>query len=75
MACKYYAKYGVIGVDFLAGHRRFIYSFEKRLGIPLPFWDWIANPQIPARLNNPSLLTRWGVLGHGTDLKCLRKIN
>jgi Common central domain of tyrosinase len=51
---------GVIGVNFLAWHRRFIFAFEKRLGVPLPYWDWIADPQIPARLNDPSLLASWG---------------
>ena len=52
---------GVIGVNFLAWHRRFIYGFEKRLGLPLPYWDWIADPQIPACLNDPPLLSSWGV--------------
>src|SRR4029078_7485073 len=52
---------GVIGANFLAWHRQFLYSFEKRLGIPIPYWNWIDNPDIPARLKVKSLLRRWSV--------------
>jgi tyrosinase len=52
---------GMIGVNFLAWHRQFIYAFEKRLGLPLPYWSWIEDPDIPRRLNNPRLLSDWGI--------------
>src|ERR671931_2339977 len=52
---------GMIGVNFLAWHRKFILAFEKRLGLPLPYWNWITDAQIPPRLNDPSLLAKWGV--------------
>ena len=53
---------GMIGVNFLAWHRQFIYAFEKRLGgLPLPYWNWIEDPDIPKRLNDPRLLSGWGV--------------
>lgn len=50
---------GMVGVNFLAWHRQFIYAFEKRLGIPLPYWNWIEDPEIPTRLNDRRLLRRW----------------
>jgi tyrosinase len=52
---------GMVGVNFLAWHRQFIYAFEKRLGIPLPYWNWIEDPEIPTRLNDRRLLRRWSV--------------
>jgi tyrosinase len=52
---------GVVGTNFLSWHRQFLYAFEKRLGIALPYWDWIENPEIPPRLNDRVLLRRWSV--------------
>jgi hypothetical protein len=52
---------GMVGVNFLAWHRQFLYAFEKRLGIPLPYWNWIDNPEIPTRLNDRLLLKKWSV--------------
>lgn len=52
---------GMQGKNFLAWHRQFLYAFEKRLGIPLPYWNWIENPEIPTRLNVRSLLRRWSI--------------
>jgi hypothetical protein len=52
---------GMVGINFLAWHRQFLYAFEKRLGIPLPYWDWIGDPQIPPRLGDRRLLRRWSV--------------
>jgi tyrosinase len=52
---------GVVGVNFLAWHRRFIYSFEQRIGVPLPYWDWISDPDIPAPLSDSTLLASWSV--------------
>jgi tyrosinase len=54
-------KMGMIGTNFLPWHRQLLYSFEKRLGLPLPYWDWINDPQIPAALNDPNLLKSWSV--------------
>jgi tyrosinase len=52
---------GMVGINFLAWHRQFLHAFEKRLEIPLPYWDWIEDPQIPPRLNDRRLLRRWSV--------------
>lgn len=52
---------GMVGTNFLAWHRQFLYSFEKRLGIPIPYWNWIDDPDIPVRLKDKSLLRRWSV--------------
>lgn len=49
------------GINLLAWHRQFIYAFEKRLGLPIPYWNWIEDPEIPGRLNNSRLLSDWGV--------------
>jgi hypothetical protein len=38
-----------------------LYAFEKRLGIPLPYWNWIDDPEIPSRLNDRRLLRRWSI--------------
>jgi hypothetical protein len=52
---------GMEGINFLTWHRQFLYAFEKRLGIPLPYWDWIEDPEIPMRLNDRQLLRRWSI--------------
>ena len=49
------------GTNFLAWHRQFLISFEKSLGMPIPYWDWISDPNIPSALNDNALLTQWGV--------------
>lgn len=55
---------GMIGTNFLAWHRQFIFAFETRLGIPLPYWDWISDPVIPKPLTDKKLLASWGVTRH-----------
>ncbi len=52
---------GMRGRNFLAWHRQFLLAFEKRLGISLPYWDWIADPDIPTHLNNKVNLKKWSV--------------
>jgi tyrosinase len=54
------------GRNFLAWHRWFLRQFEKRLqkldpNVFVPYWDWIADPQIPAALSSPGLLAGWSV--------------
>lgn len=46
---------------FLGWHRGFCYYLEKRLrivsgdsGLVLPYWDYYANPNLPAEFTNPS---------------------
>ncbi len=57
---------GMPGTNFLTWHRHFLLEFEHRLqqvdpAVSLPYWDWIADPSIPAFLDKPSLLTSWSV--------------
>lgn len=52
---------GMVGVNFLAWHRQYLIAFEDRLGFPIPFWDWIEDPQVPSRLADSSLLRGWSV--------------
>lgn len=52
---------GMEGTNFLAWHRCFLHSFEKRLGVPLPYWDWVATPSLPAKISTPALLASWSV--------------
>ena len=61
MSWRVHSMQGMIGVNFLAWHRQFIYAFEKRLGLPLPYWNWIEDPDIPKRLDDPRLLSAWSV--------------
>lgn len=54
------------GRNFLAWHRWFVKKFEERLqqedpSVFVPYWDWIADPQIPAPLSSPALLSSWSV--------------
>jgi tyrosinase len=54
------------GTNFLEWHRWFLRQFEKRLqqvdaNVFVPYWDWIANPQLPAALSAPGLLSAWSV--------------
>src|SRR5919112_1241303 len=57
---------GMIGVNFLAWHRQMLLRFEQRLqqvhpSAFIPYWDWIANPNSPARISEPALLGKWSV--------------
>lgn len=54
------------GTNFLSWHRWFISQFEKRLRkvdptITLPYWDAITDREIPAALQNQTLLDHWGI--------------
>jgi tyrosinase len=57
---------GVVGRNFLAWHRRFLWQFEQRLQaidptLAVPYWDWIADPDLPMFLTDPALLASWSV--------------
>jgi tyrosinase len=57
---------GMVGTNFLAWHRVYLRAFEKRLqvvdaSVTVPYWDWIANPRIPPRLNRAADRERWGI--------------
>lgn len=57
---------GTWGLNFLSWHRRFLWRFEQRLqaidpSLALPYWDWIADPHLPAFLNDPAQLASWSV--------------
>ena len=57
---------GMIGVNFLAWHRQMLIRFERRLqrvhpSVFIPYWDWIAHPNPPARISDPALLDSWSV--------------
>jgi tyrosinase len=52
--------------EFSGVHRWFVRKFEKRLqqvdpNVFVPYWDWIADPQLPAALSAPGLLSAWSV--------------
>jgi hypothetical protein len=54
------------GTNFFAWHRQFVRQFELRLqkaspNLTVPYWDWANDPQIPAALSGPALLSRWSV--------------
>ncbi len=56
----------MVGRNFLAWHRRYVRSFERRLqqaapGVTVPCWDWTKNRAIPAALSDPALLASWSV--------------
>ena len=56
----------MIGRNFLAWHRRYLLDLEQRLqqvhpGVTIPYWDWVANPEIPAPLTDRALLRSWSV--------------
>jgi tyrosinase len=60
---------GVIGTNFLAWHRQFLVQLERRLQqidatLTLPYWDWIADPELPPALSDPSKLSSWSVTRH-----------
>lgn len=57
----------VLGRNFLSWHRRFLWQFEQRLQaidphVAVPYWDWIADPVLPAFLSDPVLLNTWSVV-------------
>jgi len=57
---------GMVGRNFLAWHRRFLWQLEQRLqainpSVTVPYWDWIADRALPAAINDPALLQSWGV--------------
>ncbi|MBL4790693.1 MAG: tyrosinase family protein [Kordiimonadaceae bacterium] len=48
---------------FLAWHREYLWYFEQRLQkinrlVTIPYWDWLADRQLPAALSNAR---EWGV--------------
>jgi tyrosinase len=56
----------MVGVNFLAWHRRFLRTFERRLqqahaGVTIPYWDWTRDRKIPHALTEPALLDSWSV--------------
>ncbi len=58
---------GMVGRNFLTWHRRFLWQFEQRLqlvdpGLAIPYWDWIADPTIPAAIDDAGALQRWSVV-------------
>jgi tyrosinase len=62
---------GMVGRNFLAWHRRFLWQFEQRLRqidgtLSVPYWDWIADPTIPQplALSATQLQQRWSVTRH-----------
>ena len=62
---------GVVGRNFLAWHRRYLWQFERRLQVEdstltIPYWDWISQPTIPAALDQTSLLQSWSVTRNWT---------
>ncbi len=54
------------GYNFLAWHRRFILRLEQRLqkvhpNVSLPYWEALIDRKIPTALDDPALLSSWGV--------------
>ena len=57
---------GMDGYNFVSWHRYFLIRMERRLqqvnpSITIPYWDATNDRAIPAALNDPALLSRWGV--------------
>jgi tyrosinase len=57
---------GMRGRNFLSWHRWYLLQFERRLqeehpDVAIPYWDWIADPRIPVRMNRPQRLRRWRI--------------
>jgi len=57
---------GMRGRNFLTWHRWYLLQFERRLqeenpDVAIPYWDWIADPRIPARMSRPQQLRRWRI--------------
>lgn len=54
------------GTNFLSWHRWFVRQFEKRLqqinsSITIPYWNAITDRTIPTALQDPTLLSHWGI--------------
>jgi hypothetical protein len=54
---------------FLAWIRHLLVRFERALQevrrtVCVPYWEWQSDPAIPAALDDPRLLERWGVTRH-----------
>jgi tyrosinase len=57
---------GMVGRNFLAWHRRFLWQLEQRLQMAdntviIPYWDWIADRSIAVELDDPALVQSWGI--------------
>jgi hypothetical protein len=57
---------GMVGRNFLAWHRQYLYQLERRLqvarpGVTIPYWDWTRDRAIPEQLRSAASLRRWGV--------------
>jgi tyrosinase len=57
---------GMVGRNFLTWHRWFVVLLERRLqqvdpAVSIPYWDWIADPQIPAALDGSAFRAKWGI--------------
>jgi tyrosinase len=57
---------GMLGRNFLAWHRHYLVQFERQLqevdaDVSIPYWNWLADPRLPAPINRQALLRRWGV--------------
>lgn len=60
------ASMSMVGTNFLAWHRWYLVQLERRLqavdpAVSLPYWDWAADPGIPAPLDGAAFLAKWGV--------------
>jgi tyrosinase len=56
----------VRGRNFLAWHRWFVRRLERRLqredpSVTIPYWDWLADREVPRALRGRELLRRWHV--------------
>lgn len=52
-------KYGVHHKKgFLSWHRLFLQEFEKDLDMPIPYWNWAKNPEIPTEMLQSTLKLR-----------------
>jgi tyrosinase len=59
-------QHGMVGRNFLAWHRRYLFRFEQRLQqvdptVAIPYWNWIANPRIPEPLNTRQFVRSWAI--------------
>lgn len=53
------------GRNFLAWHREYLIKFEERLlaagGIPIPYWDFYSEPNVPLLIDDQTEITAMGV--------------
>jgi tyrosinase len=66
MAWSVHSMPGMVGTNFLAWHRQFLFRLERRLRrvesrVTLPYWDWIADPAIPVQLRGQARLQDWSI--------------